>query len=230
MEAMSSGEKDKLKISPCTVDASGNITVDKGTCFEVMLNPSNYDHSYSIGYNKKEAIGQSGSDTKFSGIKPEKIKFNILIDGTGVIGGPDSSSLDVKTQVKELTDIVYKYDGSKHEPNHVRVLWGSQIFFGRLESMSVDYTLFKPSGVPLRAKIKLGFSGFMSKEEEALRANRSSPDLSHLIEVKAGDTLPLLCYRVYKDSSYYLEVAKVNNITNFRDIKPGSKLHFPPLR
>lgn len=230
MEAASSGEKDKLKISPCTVDASGNITVDKGTCFEVMLNPSDYQHSYSIGYNKKEAIGQSGSDTKFSGIKPETIKFTILIDGTGVVEGPDSGSSDVKTQLKELKDIVYKYDGSRHEPNHVRVLWGSQIFFGRLESMSVENTLFKPSGVPLRARIQLSFSGFMSKEEEALRANRSSPDLSHLVEVKAGDTLPMLCYRVYRDCSYYLEVARVNNITDFRDIKPGSKLHFPPLR
>lgn len=195
-----------------------------------MLNPSGYSHSYSIGYNKKEGIGQLGSDSKFSGIKPEKVNFDIVIDGTGVVELPSSSSSDVKSQVKELTDIVYKYDGDNHEPNHVRVLWGSLIFFGRLESMSVEYTLFKPSGEPLRAKIKLGFSGFMSKEEEALRANRSSPDLSHLIEVKAGDTLPLLCYRIYKDSSYYLEVAKVNNITNFRDIKPGSKLHFPPLR
>jgi nucleoid-associated protein YgaU len=70
----------------------------------------------------------------------------------------------------------------------------------------------------------------MSKEEEALRANRSSPDMSHLIEVKAGDTLPLLCYRVYRDSSYYLEVARQNKLTDFRDLKPGSKLHFPPLR
>jgi nucleoid-associated protein YgaU len=96
--------------------------------------------------------------------------------------------------------------------------------------MSVDYTLFKPSGEPLRAKVKLSFSGFMSKEEEALRANRSSPDLTHLIEVKAGDTLPMLCYRVYKDCSYYLEVAKVNGITNFRDLQLGTKLHFPPLR
>ena len=70
----------------------------------------------------------------------------------------------------------------------------------------------------------------MSKEEEALRANRSSPDLSHIIEVKAGDNLPMLCYQVYKDSAYYLDVARVNGITNFRDIRPGTKLHFPPLR
>jgi hypothetical protein len=227
---MSTGSKKKLKLSPCTVDDSGNVTVDAGSSFEVMLNPSSYSHSYSIGYNNKEAIGQLGSDAKFSGIKPEKVGFDIVIDGTGVVESPDSASSDVKDQVKELTDIVYKYDGSNHEPNHVRVLWGNLIFFGRLESMSVEYTLFKPGGEPLRAKIKLSFSGFMSKEEEALRASRSSPDLSHLIEFKAGDTLPLLCYRIYKDCSYYLEVARVNNITNFRDIKPGSKLHFPPLR
>jgi len=227
---VSTGSKKKLKLSPCTVDDSGNVTVDDGASFEVMLNPSSYSHSYSIGYSKKEAMGQLGSDTKFSGVKPEKVSFDIVIDGTGVVEVPDSDSSDVKDQVKALTDIVYKYDGSNHEPNHVRVLWGSLIFFGRLDSMSVEYTLFKPGGEPLRARIKLGFSGFMSKEEEALRANRSSPDMSHLIEFKAGDTLPLLCYRVYRDSSYYLEVARANNITNFRDIKPGSKLHFPPLR
>ncbi|MGD8931705.1 MAG: peptidoglycan-binding protein [Chromatiales bacterium] len=232
MAELSTGMKKKLKISPCTVDDSGNVSVNEGESFEVMLNPSSYTHAYSIGYNKKETQGQLGSDTKFSGVKPEKVDLEIVLDGTGVVNLSESASgtPDVKTQVKQLTDIVYQYDGSNHEPNHVRLLWGSLIFFGRLESMSVDYTLFKPSGEPLRAKVKLSFSGFMSKEEEALRANRSSPDLTHLIEVKAGDTLPMLCYRVYKDCSYYLEVAKVNGITNFRDLQLGTKLHFPPLR
>ena len=223
-----SGKKEKLTISTCKVDDAGNITVEKNS-FEFMLNPSEYDHSFAIEYNKKEAIGQSGSDIKFSGIKPEKLKFSALIDGTGALGS-DASKDDVKTQLKNIRDIVYKYDGDKHEPSHVRVLWGSQIFFGRLESMTVDSTLFKPSGEPLRSKVQLEFFGFMSKEEEALRANRSSPDMSHLIEVKAGDTLPLLCYRVYRDSSYYLEVARENKLTDFRDLKPGSKLYFPPLR
>ena len=232
MAGISTGLKKKLKISPCTVDSSGNVTVSASESFEVMLNPSNYSHSYSIGYSKKEALGQLGSDAKFSGIKPETVNFNMVIDGTGVVNlpMPGIGSPDVKTQIKQLTDIVYKYDGNNHEPNHVRLLWGSLIFCGRLNSMSVDYTLFKPSGEPLRAKVTLAFTGFMSKEEEALRANRSSPDLSHLIEVKAGDTLPLLCYRVYKDCNYYLEVARINNITNFRELTPGSKLHFPPLR
>jgi len=48
--------------------------------------------------------------------------------------------------------------------------------------------------------------------------------------VKAGDTLPLLCHRVYKDSTYYLDIARINGITNFRNIRPGMRLKFPPLK
>ncbi len=227
MAVLSAGSKVKFKISPCTVGESGNVTVDSGASFETMLNPSAYSHSRSIGYSKKKVLGQLGSDTKFSDIQPEKTNFDILIDGTGVV---NQSAPDVKTQINQLNDLIYKYDGAQHEPNHIRILWGELIFFGRLESISVDYNLFKPSGEPLRAKVKLSILSFMSKEEEGLRANRSSPDLSHQILVKAGDTLPMLCYRIYKDCTYYLEVARINHITNVRNIKPGSKLHFPPLR
>ena len=103
------------------------------------------------------------------------------------------------------------------------------IFFGRLESMATQYTLFKPSGDPLRAKVDLGFTGFMSTKEAELVSNRSSPDLSHRIEVRQGDTLPLLCSRIYGDPLYYLDVARFNGLSDFRRLTPGAKLHFPPL-
>lgn len=233
MAGFSTGLKKLLTISPCKVDESGNISVDSSKDgFEVMINPASYSHGFTVKSNKKEAIGKSGADNKYSGVQPETVGFDIVIDGTGVVNLPipGLGSPDVKTQVEQLKDVIYTYDGTSHAPNHVRLLWGALIFFGTLDSMSVDYTLFKPSGEPLRAKLKLSFSGFVSKEEESLRANRSSPDLNHIVEVKAGDTLPLLCYRIYQDSSYYAEVAKVNNLLNFRSLNPGDRLHFPPLR
>ena len=49
------------------------------------------------------------------------------------------------------------------------------------------------------------------------------------IEVKAGDTLPILCHRIYKESAYYPAIARINNIRHFRDLKPGQRLYFPPL-
>jgi nucleoid-associated protein YgaU len=109
----------------------------------------------------------------------------------------------------------------------VRILWGKLIFFGRLQKLIIDYTLFKPSGEPLRAKIDLSFVGTMSAKEESLEAKRSSPDLTHEVQFQAGDSPPLMCHRIYGDSAYYAAVARYNNIFNFRAIRPGTTL-FPP--
>ena len=35
--------------------------------------------------------------------------------------------------------------------------------------------------------------------------------------------------KIYGDSKYYLEVARVNQLTNFRKLTPGQELLFPPL-
>lgn len=220
----------KLTITPCDVDKKGNVTgVRKGEKFEVMLNPSSYTHGYEVSYNEKMALGKSAPQPKYNKSGKEKINFDIVLDGTGVVPTSGTGS-DVKGRVEKLNGTVYKYVGTHHQPNTVQLLWGSLIFYGRLETLSVEYTLFKPSGEPLRAKVKLAFIGYVGPTEEALKANKSSPDLTHLVEVKAGDSLPLLCFRIYNDSAYYLEVAKFNGITNFRNIKPGTRLNFPPLR
>ncbi len=233
MAGISTGVKEKLTITPCKETKGGDVTVDSSKKpFEAMINPSDYTHTQSISYSKQKVLGQLSSEQKFSDIKPDEVKFSFVIDGTGVVNlpTPGKGSPDVKTQIKQLEDVVYTYDSTKHEPNRVRLLWGSFIFFGRLGSLSVKYTLFKPSGEPLRAKVTLTFSGFMSGNKEALKANRSSPDLTHIVIVKAGDTLPLLCERIYNDGSYYLQVARRNGLVNFRNIKPGERLVFPPLR
>jgi nucleoid-associated protein YgaU len=46
------------------------------------------------------------------------------------------------------------------------------------------------------------------------------------VTVEAGDTLPLLCYRVYGDSRYYLAVAAHNRLDDFRGLQPGTLLCF----
>jgi LysM repeat protein len=220
------GKKQKLKLTQCTVSKDGKVEVVDSKSFEVMLNPASYKRSYSISYNDNKAQGQSASNPKFNVINPQDFSLAIILDGTGVV---DPFAPAVKDQIQQLRDI-FKYSGDEHQPLVTKVLWGNLIFYGRLTKMEVDYTLFKPSGEPLRAKVTLTFKEFMSQEEESLKADRKSADLTHVFEVRAGDTLPLLCQRIYKDSGYYTQVARLNNITNFRDIKPGTRLVFPPLR
>jgi len=49
------------------------------------------------------------------------------------------------------------------------------------------------------------------------------------VQVRDGDTLPLLCERIYGDSRYYMAVARFNGLRQFRALTPGMALHFPPL-
>lgn len=223
-------EKIQLTITRVFVSASGSITVDSSAEFKAMLNPSEFSHNRAISYSSQKTLGQVGSDAKFSAVDPDTVGFSLVLDGTGAVPkAPGARRQEVEDQVKALNDVVYKYVGSRHEPGHVRLLWGTLILYGRLTSMSTNYTLFKPSGDPLRAKVTLNFKGFMSNKEAEVAAGRSSPDLSHLVEVREGDTLPLLCNRIYGDPAYYAAVARFNGLVDFNQLTAGSRLRFPPL-
>jgi len=229
---VSDGAKALLTISRCVVDGGGNISVNKGEeRFEAMINPAGYEHGFSLNYSENQIPGQPGSEAKYNTTNPETLEFkDLILDGTGTIRSINNNMLvPVKEQIKLLKEVVYSYNGKKHETPIVQVNWGSFLFYGRVKSLTFDYTLFKPNGVPLRAKVRLSFIEYKSIEEISKKANQSSPDLTHLVEVKAGDTLPLLCYQIYQDSAYYTEVARINRLTNFRELKPGTRLRFPPL-
>ena len=77
---------------------------------------------------------------------------------------------------------------------------------------------------------KQKFKGFVEDDLRAAKENNKSPDLTHFRIVKAGDTLPLMTYAIYGDSKYYLEVAKANNLINFRKLDAGQRIFFPPLQ
>jgi len=236
-------EKQSLTITRCKVTPDGQTkpSGSRSDIFEATLNPASYQHNFSISYSKeadpssnsinRKPLGQTAVESRFAGINAEKVSFDLVLDGTGVVRKKGTTVPDVKAEIEQLKNVVYRYVGDKHEPSVVKLAWGElNTFYGRMESMSLDYTLFQPNGLPLRAKVKLQFVSFMTQVESSLRANRSSPDLSHLVEVRDGDTLPWLCQLIYHDSSRYIEVARVNQLANFRALVPGTRLRFPPLK
>ena len=224
----------KLKITKCVVQG-GQVVERRNEAFSVTINPADYKHTHSIDYTGGEEgdaspLGKAGATTRFNTVNAEKIAFSVVLDGTGVV--PDAKGKPVGDQITALKRLVYDYDGETHEPNIVKLSWGKGLdgFIGRLTSLDIDYTLFHPDGAALRAKVGLSFVSYETPKEEAAAANRSSPDLSHLVVVRAGDTLPLLCQRVYQDPSRYLAVARHNDLDDFRTLTPGAELEFPPMR
>jgi len=200
--------------------ASGQKPVRKTVGnFDVQVNPATIHISRQINYGTTRAIGKRKKD-KFSTFDSDKLDFEIVLDDTGIL---PATQKPIKERVQELEAILYDMNSEAHEPNYMKIVWGNFTFFGRLTSLDYKYTLFKPNGAPLRVKITLNFNG--SREDNEMK----SPDLSRVHILKDGETIPLLCEEYYNDSSYCLDVARVNCLSTFRNIKPGTSLLFPPL-
>jgi nucleoid-associated protein YgaU len=95
--------------------------------------------------------------------------------------------------------------------------------------MKINYKLFRPDGSPVRAEVDAKFKEILDPELRVAQENDQSPDLTHVRTVKDGDTLPLYCKDIYGDPKYYIEVARVNKLISFRNLKVGQRIEFPPL-
>jgi hypothetical protein len=216
-----------LAFATSTEAESGGMMEAKDS-FEALINPETYTLEYKVKTADGQGQGSSGAQAKFEYTMPEELTFEFLFDNTGIIDGKPKKD-GIFEEVNHFRDLLTKYQGDSHEPYHLKLVWGNLIFKGRAIELGTTYELFNPDGQPIRAVAKAKFKGSIEEKKRAAKENKSSPDLTHRRQVKAGDTLPLMCYRIYGDPKYYLEVAKVNNLGNFRFLQPGSELIFPPI-
>ncbi|HMB62281.1 MAG TPA: hypothetical protein VKN36_04350 [Eudoraea sp.] len=223
---MASGKLEKLKIIAFK-NADYSDPPEEQQTYTAMLNPETYALDYKVEYQDGQGQGTSSAQQKFSVSKPGEWSGEILIDSTGIID--DNPRESIEDDITELRDLLLKYEGDIHEPKHFQILWGSLLFKGRCTGLNINFKLFNSDGKPTRAICKVTFTGSIEDNLRTAEERRESPDLTHYRLIKAGDTLPLMCYRIYGNSGYYLQVAQVNKLSNFRRLQPGTEIFFPPI-
>ncbi|SHN27466.1 hypothetical protein [Mucilaginibacter sp. OK098] len=194
--------------------------------FLAMFNPENIAISENIVYDSDAPTGQSGVDPHFLRVDPRTFTIELTLDGTGV--NTNGVKIPVTAQVILFRLATTSISGDIHRPNYLLLQYGLFICNCVLTSSTVTYTMFDMFGLPIRAKISASFTERTTSLGNILNM-LSSPDLTHSVQVKEGDLLPLLTNQVYKDQRYYLQVAKVNKLKNFRKLQAGSTLIFPPI-
>lgn len=202
-----------------------------GGDFVIPVNPESYSQAYKIEAKEKSTGGNQGSAPEYKFTSPEQLKLDFTLDNTGTIEGNILEGTPVPEQVKKLLDVVYKMQGEAHRPGILKIKWGTFFTFDCvLASLDINYVLFKPDGEPLRAKISATFTQYTEPKKRARQEDKRSPDLTRVIRVADGDTLPLLSYRSYGDPKYYLQIAYANKMMSVRPLRTGDELVFPPLR
>lgn len=208
---------------------------DPARRFTVPINPETFTQNYKVNADTQSGHGSEGSEIRYKSTAPEELRLEFILDGTKTMesyGGEDSTYITkpVKDQLEEFLKCVYDMDKLIHRPRFLIVFWGEEINFRCvLSNLDISYTLFEPTGKPLRVKINATFLKHKSREEQIAGAKLSSPDLTHYRKTNQSDRLDLMTYRIYNSSSYFLQVAKANALSSIRNIAPGTELYFPPF-
>ncbi|GAA0560503.1 CIS tube protein [Chitinophaga japonensis] len=238
-----------LEIFPTSTTTPPKPSNKPGDMYVVQMNPESYTVNYQVNYNLEPAQGDPGAEARYLGSANPTAEFTFLFDGTGVVpppagpldnipiagavagligGGP--TDYDVNTELAKFSKVVYAYNGTDHRPRRLRLSWGTQQFDGVLTSLAITYKLFKPDGTPLRAEARASFQESIPAVVRENRDKKSSPDLTHRRTVIAEDKLMLMSQEIYGKPDYYLEVARANKIFNFRKLRAGKAVFFPPLQ
>src|SRR5689334_22100745 len=243
------GELKKLKIKAIE---NGVATTNPDLMYDALVNPETYTVRHRVEYNPTPpAAGATGKDQQYNYTPPPTLQFDFIFDSTGVIPKPlggiagalsgipiagaiagalaGGEKYDLMKEVEKFKRVVYDYNSTAHEPRRLQLLWGTLFFEGVLTSLQFNYKLFQPDGTPIRMVATAAFSGTIEDDLRVAKEKSNSPDLTHVRVVKQGDTLPLMAYRIYGDPAYYLEVARVNKLSNFRNLQQGMKIKFPPI-
>jgi nucleoid-associated protein YgaU len=116
---------------------------------------------------------------------------------------------------------------NKPSPPWVVFQWGGLTSFpAYVSSVTAKYTLFTPSGTPVRALCTV------TLEEISGEKRRQNPTSGALAAcdvhvVVAGDTLASVAYRAYGDPGLWREIASANGISDPMRLRPGTRLLVP---
>jgi hypothetical protein len=218
------------------VDASGNEIGDK---IEVQFNPTEYTLTKGAQYAEIAIPGIDAPLQQFVNGQAERLTLELFFDSTDAGGA-----------VTEKTNQFYrlvKMSGEEHAPPRLRFFWGDTEFPGLVsassasaratkrrafdcvcESVQQRFTLFKPDGTPLRARLTVTLREYRTLEKQLEELNLQTADHTKLHVVQQGETLPLIAYRSYGSAAEWRRIASFNHITNPRDVPPGSVLELPP--
>lgn len=238
-----SGQLEKLEIYSYKNAKDMGTGKNSGT-FTVQLNPQEFKRTMGIQYHREENLGNYASAKQMDFVRPQLLSFSFMLDGTGLFSTVDKVPLSglsydqkgrdedyVNKKLKELRQLTIDYDGVQHQSPYVAINWwgDDKLFKGIVNDLEITYQLFTAQGKPLRATVSIAVEEHIPIETQARENQESSPDLTHTREVKEGDNLMLLTRDIYGDPRHYREVARVNGLVNFRKLKTGTNLIFPPI-
>ncbi len=223
---------EKLTITKITNKSSGGnfkLSASSDDKFVCQFNPDSLTLSKKNAYAHRSVGGRNSDKGTFQGGQPHTMDITLTFDSSNE-GKP---VYELYKNLRKLAMVDSKDKNQKTqqgEPPWVKVQWGSYIGFAAvITGLSEQYTMFLPSGAPIRAKVTLSLKQSMDDAQLAGQnpTSRSEPRRTWIVE--HGQRLDWIAYMEYGDSSAWRHIANTNGIDDPTHLTAGQVLKLSPL-
>jgi nucleoid-associated protein YgaU len=195
---------------------------------QCLFNPKEYSFSKSNTWNRGNTPAQNTSELTFGGGQPATLQMQLFFD-----------TYFEREDVRRHTDRIWNLmmiDADLKDPQNdhgrppkVLFQWGRNwAFEAAITSIKQQFTLFLPTGVPVRATLDVTFTQI--RDTAQLRPqNPTSGGVGgeRIWRVGSGETLAWIAYKSYGDSTRWRRIADANGLSQLRELKPGTVLVIP---
>jgi hypothetical protein len=190
------------------------------------FNPKELTVAKAASWSRQSGKGNKKSGPPhYNGPQPSKLSLEMFLDASA------KQDKSVVSTVEKLFSCCIptatSHRQNKGQPPWVRFKWGSlNGFLAYISSVSVKYTLFTATGIPIRATCTV------TLEELAGEPPKQNPTSGGLVPrrihvLTAGETLAGVAYAEYGDPALWRAVARVNEIDDPLRLRPGTRLLLP---
>lgn len=200
------------------------LQIEGGDTIDCAFNPESYTISKTNVWTYKPTQGKDLPDAEFGGGMPMTYRMSLLLDVS--LQGPDTS---VKDLANKLMGAMH---GNGSAPKFVTFSWGSvKLPKAAPVSISINYSLFRPNGEPIRAMVDLELAQAEASTPPGQAQNPTTRGIAGLRshDVRDGDSLPSIAHAAYGDPTRWRAIAEANDIDDPLRLPRGRALTIPRL-
>lgn len=195
-----------------------------------MFNPSELQISRSNSWDSPSLAGQGVQTARYTGAGAGSMSLNLTFDTTDT----GKAVTTYTGKLMKLMDVDATLGGTDEQSNNARppyvtFHWGDlHSFEAVVSNLSLQFTYFSSTGVPLRAKVAMTLTQYRKSNAFGPQNPTSgTPDPHRVHRVQPGETLDRISARYYGDSTRWRQIASANGISDPLAVKPGSLLSIP---
>jgi hypothetical protein len=195
-----------------------------------MFNPSELAISRSNSWSSPSLAGQGVQQARYTGASAGSMSLSLTFDTTDT----GKAVTQYTGKLMKLMDVDPSLGGTDEQSNNARppyvtFHWGDlHSFEAVVTSLSLQFTYFSTTGVPLRAKVAITLMQY--KQSNAFgpqNPTSGTPNPHRVHRVQPGETLDRISARYYGDSTQWRKIASANGIADPLSVRSGTLLSIP---